>query len=369
VNGVVIIATDAGIFRLSGQSPNLPPTASVSNISKLSNETVSNNSCLLEYDNRVFFVSSNGLYQLQYSNEVDELVSTPLSVEVSDWFTRYAVAAVSYSALLRAFVVGFEGTSNLLAFNLSSEAWGQFRLAIGNTLAVTKDFDGFTIRIPQPSGSSTAFLCKWTDDSTDLANIVSRSGLEAVPAPLITSWAGNRASVTEQGVDVIDSICAPAEVAESQWPGVTQAFGSAVLRSLTGTQAIVEQTDDISPLPILSYLVSKSFDGGSQIQHSRVRSVNMLLAGSGKCAFTPVLLSAYEARESSTVEALVNVGNSNAVSLPNVEQRSLVGDLCRLKLRLSGVSSQWAIAVRLEGSVELLGYQFDTGAKARRRVE
>lgn len=364
VNGVVIAATDKGIFRISGENPSTPPSASTSNVSRLSNEVVNTSESLLVYESKVFFVSSNGLYQLQYSQETEELTSTPISTQVNDYFKRTPIS-VSYSPTYRAFVIGLANSSELLVYSFESETFTSFKFSfVPVSLKLGQTLDGY-LAVFNQSGSACVSLCVWDNNqSTDLSNA-------STLLPVDASVVGTSLNVGTTPVDV-SSLCTPAELVGLYSSNLVQAYGDNHARSLSGTVNISEHSGGRVPAPILTFVVSKAYMSDKLIRSHRVRAVNLLVAGTGELYSTLVFPNKdTSSRNQQTERTQINLTPGvvkPGVNLNNVNTRIATGDTCNIRLRFTGVNEAWALALQLTQDLLLLGWQLDTSVKKRGRV-
>jgi len=368
VNGVLIVSTDVGLFRISGSDVILPPNATTTNVSRISNEIALNQNCLLIYENKIFYVSVHGLYQLQYNLYTSEIQVTPMSTQVSDKFNNAPLALV-YSPTMRAFVISFTGSSVLLCYFLESESWCEFKLAFTSVPSIYQSYDGYGVNFINSTNSSLSnfHICFWdTTKTTDLSN---------------TSYICPNSTITARSVSIANvqsstaALITPACLIDSIDPGsnnLVQAYGRDQALSASGnTVTVSEYAGGAIASPIISYLVTKAFYSDKILRSARVRAINVLATGSGAILSRLVFDGANEANVGQQFDyTLVNSGGaSNSVQeKATVTSRVISGDTVLLRLRYSGVGEAWAYACRLDGTVSLLGYQLDSATKAKGRL-
>lgn len=348
VNGVIIAATNVGIFRLSGESPILPPTATTVNFSRLSNEVLPSADCLLVYEAKVFFVSSNGLFQLQYSRESAEVNSVAASVLVSDYFSLSPVC-LTYSSTCRAFLISFRQTDEILAFVFESETWTTFKFSFAGSVKLTQALDGYQA-VFADAGSFAAYVCKWTETNTDLAN--------AATALLPSTIVNSRSLSVSGSPTPANSLVTPAELIETLDSRLTMAFGDNTVQTTDGsTVAVSEYSGGSVPAPILSYLVTKAFYPSKLEPSSRARAYTLLLTGSG------TLLSKLVSDRPQPIETTIINSSGSVQQRANEAVRVVAGDTVQVRLRLFGITKDWQVALKLGSGLKLLGFQSDTSLK------
>jgi hypothetical protein len=375
VNGVLIAATDTGIFRISGDNVSTPPNAVTANTSRLSNEVVASSDCLLVYESRVFFVSANGLFQLQYSMDTEELALSPISVQTSDYFKRVPIC-LNYSTTYRAFIISFSSGRELLVYSFESETFSVFKFSFTPVaLRLSQTLDGYQVVFSQGGGNHTVYLCQWDNAvTTDLSNALDNllTGSPAIRTDAIIP--GSSLLVTASPTDV-NSLCTPAELIETldtaKAANLVVAYGENHARVSIGSDiTLTEHSGGRQPAPILSFYVSKAFMSDKLLRNNRIRAVNLLISGTGEI-LTGLLFpnkdvsNVSQAFERTSVN-LLSPGIVRANT--NVATRTANGDLVNLRLRLVGVGEGWVLACQLTQDIVLLGYQFDTSTKKRGRL-
>lgn len=359
VNGVAVIATDNGVYRISASSnANQPANSSDAIVTRVSNEIVINNQCFSVFGNRIYYASNNGLFALQYSNETQELVNESLSTNVGDKFV--AVNSLSYVEDMRSFMMTFTGTNEILAWNVDTECYYSIKFA--TSLLPTIDDDGFYFNVP---GDGVTYMLICTFDkasSTDLSNFNFSYTLP-----------GRWCNVTNLPSSV-DALVCPSELVQLlTTEKVVQTSGSNHVRSLTGKSFTVIEYAAGQVLPIDAYVVSKAFYGSRLDQSSRVASVNIMLAGVGSVAVAVV----HPTNDYTDRATRIDVWNINSngyqgepmlnAAYPKYNIRSSSGDTNVIRLRQLGISEAWSLALKIT-DVSLLGFQFITNVKSRRRL-
>lgn len=365
VNGVIIVGTDTGIYRISGTNANSPPNATTANVSRVSNEQITNPKCLLIYENRVFFVSGRGLYQLQYTDTNEEINITPLSVQVSDFFEKVPIC-LNYSTVHRAFIIYFRDTTEALVYTFNSETFSTIKFAFAPVIfSYSQTIDGLVVAFDD-SGNVSPHWVFWDSASTsDLSNALS-------PISPYTSSLGVRTSsvvlagstVVSSTPTLLDSIVPPVDFVSLLSASLAVAYGSNHAVSSSPPESVsYPTTGGIKTYPIECFFVSKAFSSDKLIRANRVKAINLLLSGAGTASTGLVLAN----RTPSFDTTSVNVSGS-IQETPNEVSRVVSGDLVNIRLRVLGVSEYWAIAVRLTDSLKLLGFQIDSSSKKRGRL-
>jgi hypothetical protein len=361
VNGVIIVSTDVGIFRLSGSDPTLPPNATSVNFSRLSNEILSTNESLLVYENRVFFVSRNGLFQLEYSRDVQELLLTPLSTQVSDHFKLIPYAIV-YSKTYRAFFIGFNDTPELLVYLFESDTWATFKFAFTGQPILNQTFDGYAVNFSR-TGDAFTNLHQVVWDLTydnDLQNI----GLIA-PNTIINA---RSTTLTSTPID-ISNLCTPPELIELLDPGnntLVQAYGNCAAKSASGGSVVISEYVGGGNAPVVSYLVTKAFYSDKMIRANRVRSVNLLCFGYGNLYSRLLFSGKSDDNIGQFIDATAVNGTGWLQEKANISYRAINGDTVNVRLRYQGVGEAWVLATKIPSGLVLLGWQLDTSVKKQR---
>lgn len=365
VNGVLIVATDTGIYRISGSTANAPPNATAANVSRVSNELIANAKCLLIYENRVFFVSSRGLYQLQYQDTTEEINITPLSTQVSDFFAKVPIC-LNYSAVHRAFMIYFRDTTEVLVYNFNSETFSTFKFGFAPVnFSFSQSIDGFVCSFTDASLVAPHWVFWDNSSTTDLSNAL-------LPISPYTASLGVRPSCTLLASSVsvsstptlVDSIVPPVDFVSLLSPLLSTAYGSNhAVSSSPPTTVSYPTTGGIRTYPIECFFVSKAFSSDKLIRANRVRAINLLLTGAGTANTAITLVNKTPTFDTTVVNSSGSVQENTSETT-----RVVAGDLVNIRLRLFGVSEYWAIAVKLTDSLKLLGYQVDSSTKKKGRL-
>lgn len=363
VSGVIFVATDAGIYRVSGSSANSPPSATTTTVSRVSNEVITGQSALAIYNNEVFYVSKNGLYSLQFNRENEEVNAKPLSVEVSDYFSQFTATDISFSEVYRGFLISFVETSAILVYLLETETFCVFRLSTSAIAKVIPSFDGYQLTINTTGADKHILFCKWDSSLTDLSNAPSS-------LPALSSVGANVQQFTE--LNQTNTLVTPAELLDTLSPNLRQSYGTDNARAIKGSVTIAEGTTTNNPLPIISSLVTKAFMSSKLIGANRVRAINLLLTGVGTVVAKSVYLTADFNDRVPDIKAL-SIGSNNGLqgeSFLNYQyaEQNSTADNTNVRLRFSGVSEAWALAIAFDSDIRILGYSFDTSSKKRGRL-
>lgn len=366
VNGVMAIGTDAGIFRVSGETANLPPTADSAIVSKVSSEVVPDSECFMVYENKVFYASRNGFFQLEYSQEVDELQNRSMSSHISNYFTGATPSAITFSQTLRSFVIGFMAFNSLLVFNVDSLTWYTIHLSSTLRPRVNQTFDGFVLKTVNDSADNYILICTWDSSAdTDLRYL---GGWSAGVFPALS------VTITEADTDV-SALSTPAEMMQSLAPPgvrILQGYGQNTARVVgQASVQITEHSGGKQPMPFYAYFVSKAFFDSFFRSH-RVRNLHLLLVGSGQIQ-TTIAFPTDDYRDRIIELNTYSLGEVNPYAgepLLNNEYvtRNPVGDTKNLRIRLLGISEAWQLCIRFLSGVRLAGLQFTSSRKSTRRA-
>jgi hypothetical protein len=377
VNGVIIVATDVGIFRIAGSGATSAPTASQANVAKVSSEIVPNNYCFVVFDNKVYYSSSTGFYQLQYAQEVDELSNESWSTLVNKRWNSGDPTAVSYSKQCRAFLLGFSDRNSLLAFNIDSLTWSEFKFATSARPHVNKTFDGVTFEtLATEEPFDENLLVNEFDSSTVDFNGLGIWFTGALP--------GLSTVITESDTDV-SGLMTPSELLSILDSRVLSGYGENTARCKgVASVTITEATDTIEPKPIVSAMVSKTFIGDKIGASNRVRGFSLVTNGSGTIdvlvhlptddyddvqlehnSYSLGLTNEY------TGEGLLNAQYSQrSASLTEVQstQRKTRSDVINIRTRVVGIAEAWQMCLKFSSGLRVVGFQFDTSRKGGRRL-
>lgn len=367
VNGVLIVATDVGIFRVSGANPTLPPDAATANVSRISTEVVNSSTCFTVYDNKIFYASTNGFYQLEYAQDTNELVNKSISSQVSDYFSKYTVDTVTFSRQFRAFLISFTNTKDILSYSIDSDIWSTIRLSTTIVPQINQTYDGFVLKTTETGGFDALVLAEWSNDTSDLANI---GGWTTAIFPPV--------SVTIGSTDTdISTLVTPAEFITLLNTNVVQGAGDNTARAIRSDSiTIVEHPGGLIPLPILSFSVPKSFISDKANDKlgnsSRLRAVNLIVKGTG--ALTVVSNFPY-ADYSDTKRQIYQYTIGTPLTyqgepMLNAQFSTLAskGETQNLRVRFTGVSEAWGVAFKFTNGLSLVGMQLDSMAKGTRRL-
>lgn len=357
VNGVIIVATDNGIFRLSGDSANQPPSATNTNIGRVASEVMSSVDSLLIINNKVLYASSNGLFQLEYSRDNEEITPTPMSTAVTDFFSQ-PVDVLMYSPTYRALILSFLNTNSLLFYSMESETWSEFKFAFQARPILCQSFDGVAFAFPRNDNANfnmhqTVWDMSYTSDLQNTALIAPN-----------TSILSRTATVTTTPTDV-STLVTPTEMLSNLNANVRMAFGSNHAVVDSGSAVVNEYAGGSIAAPIRAFLVTKDYFGNKLIRASRVRNLVLILTGTGTLTSRLLLSDDFRAAEYD-----VTIVNPSGQVQPGAEfaSRTVTGDTASVRLRFMGSSEYWAVGVELDTNLRLLGWQFDTSVKKRGRL-
>lgn len=362
VNGVSVVATDTGIFRISSSaSASRPANASDAVVSRVSSELLPNGECFTVFDNRIYYASSNGLYSLEYSEQQAELVNQSISENVSNKFTN--VNTLSYVKELRSFLITFDNLNEILALNVDTNTYYTLKFA---TIAKPQiDDSGFYFTVAGES-STNLLVCSFdSSQPTDLSNFSSVFGY---------SLPGRSLTITHKPTSCNALVCPAELLALFTTAKHTLASGDNHARLIGSDSALVtEYLSHTSALPIDSYMVSKAFFANRLDQSSRIQSISLILAGVGSVWGALVQPTNDYSDRAVAIEQWL-IGDQlyegepmlNA-AFPRTQVRANAGNTSLAKLMLLGISESWQIAMRLN-NISLLGLQFNTLVKSRKRL-
>jgi hypothetical protein len=365
VNGVLLVASDSGIYRVSGTAPNQPPNAQLANVSRVSNEVVSRQDNIIVYNNQVFYTSTNGLYSLEYNRETEEIMPTPVSQEVSNLFTPGATGLI-YSNFYRSLIMSFNGVDDLLVYNLETETFAQFRIAGNASVKINQTLDGFKAVVPSTvSGQSTIFYCVWDSGTVDFANI----GTFVIPTNNLIGT-----SQTFFPSPSLSRLVTPAELLSTINPALVQSYQSNSVRVIGSNSVLITEVSVTNaPLPVISAFVTKNFAPPKLIAANRIRAVNLLVGGSGAAKVSVAYQAVdYNDRVPETKNIAINSTDGyRGESLLNYayeSEQTSVGSPINVRIRTAGISEAFEIAVVFDGTLVFVGYQIDSSAKKRGRL-
>lgn len=366
VNGVLIAATDVGVFRVSGSNASSPPNATDGNVARISNEILPTNRCFSVYENKVFYASRNGLYQLQYLQEVNEIANESMSSHVSSYFTKFTTNTLTYSDTLRAFLISFTGTRELLVLALDSETWSTIKMSTTLAPDINQTYDGFTLKTTNTATDDCIILCDWTTASTDLSNFAAFVGLTTAIVPGASQTINNYATS-------LDDLVTPAELIATLSAKCVQTEGDNTAMVLgAATVNVVEAAGGISALPIISYFVTKAFVSDRLNRGHRIRGCNILMRGQGALTTALVLpTSFYGDRYQSFNTYLVNASSihqGEGMLNAAYDVQLAKGNTINLRVPMVGISEAWQLACMFSSGLYVAGLQFDTSRKSLRRT-
>lgn len=358
-NTYAAIATNTGIFRVSSASnANKPANATDAVVTQVSSEVVPGVNSFTVFDNRIYYVSSNGMYALEFSEQVQELTNTSMSVNVSNKFTN--VKSIAYVDEIRAFVISFSNTSELLAFNIDSESYYSIKFATPVKANVTSSSIQFVF-----AGESSTYLMVASFGKQLTTDFVNFSGVSfSIP---------QRSALVTHMPSSVDGLCTPAELASTIAPTqkLVVASGDNSVLLLGGGSVLLTEPDVTT---INSSLVTKAFFGGRLDQSARVASVSLMLAGTGDL-ITSVFYPSnnYSDRTASfelwtLTDATYQGEPMLNAAYPSYGVRASAGNTNVIKLRQLGISESWQLALKLGNTLRLLGLQFETHVKSRKRL-
>lgn len=350
VNGVVIVGTDVGVFRISGENNITPPNATTARVSKIADGLVDNQQCLLVWEGRVFVANEFGLYKLEYAQQSEDIVVQSISINVQDFFVK-RVNALMYSPYYRSLMMSFYDSDGLLVYNLYSDTFTQFLPSFSDSLNVTQGIDGYLITSDQDNtykgNALKCFLvCNWTSDSTDLSNV------SGITAPNLTLT--NR-SVAVSGVTDASSLCSAVE----KFSSLEQCYGKNTLKG-TGT-AEDTTTTGVTPYPIISFYRTKAFISDRLFNSNRLRFFLTLISGIGSGTFW------LYGRDRESRQTTYTIGSDGTKTIDDQLYEQVVSDMDFVKLRSEGVGEYFYMVCQLSG-IELVGFQLDLSSQGSRQL-
>jgi hypothetical protein len=369
VFGILVVATDVGIFRISGESATATPSATSAVTVLLSREIAPSSASFDLFENKLFYISRNGLFVLEYNNDIQDLQNTNLAAHVSNYFQAKSPHALIWSPKLKSFLVQFSNTRELLQFNFDSFTWSIIKLATLLPPQLNNSFDGFTLttEATNGSGSNTAIiLCEWDAATTDLTGIASWSSFMTLSIP------GTQQQVLPSPTEM-SNLVTPAELISFFNTRCCQAEGDNHAR-VVGTSAalIVEHEGGMADLPIKSAFVTKAFTSDRLNRAHRIRACNLLLRGSGFLLTRLVLpVFNYEDRFDECQAwaiALSPPYQGNDLLNAAFSVRIAPGNSINLRIPMLGHAEAWQLACQFDASLAIVGLQFDTSRKGLRRT-
>jgi hypothetical protein len=330
---------------------------------------VPSTSSFVIYENKLFYISRNGLFILEYDQKIQELGNTVFSPHVSDYFETKSPIALAWSNTLQSFLIGFGGTLDLLQLNVKSLTWSSIRLATSLAPKLNTSFDGFTLLTTATTGSGTQsalILCEWDRVDRDLEDITSWNSLLNLQLP------GTQVAVYNTPTDV-SGLVLPSALVCSLNSNCVQAPGPNHARVIGSNQVLlVEHPGGMAPLPIVSAFVTKAFTSDRLNRSNRIRGCNLLLRGRGTISVRLVLpVYGFDDRFDELTTWVVGSPSQHAgEGLLNAAfaVRLAPGDTTNLRVGMVGHAEAWQLACVLSSGLAVAGLQFDTSRKGLRRT-
>ena len=173
-------------------------------------------------------------------------------------------------------------------------------------------------------------------------------------------------------VSAPNTLKTPAELLVTLDPTIVQTYGYDNARTTLGSTTVSDGVVNNSIVPIVSAFVSKDFSQSNLLGANRVRAINLLAKGSGAAKIRVVYQSQdYNDHlpdvQSFAIDSSAGYSGESLLNYQYAEQ-SPVGDTANIRLRVTGVSEAWAVAVIWTGTLSWLGFQFDSSAKKKGRL-
>ena len=362
VNGVIIVATDSGIFRISGRQRTESPNAVVALVAKVSNQVISND-CLIAADNLVFFANRNGLFQLEYNKEIEETAATDISLPVSNLFNQIPFK-LTFSRTLYSIVVEWTTQKQrMLRYDMQNRTFSYIQLSISNNIRLPNGVDGFWVE----SSTGVAFAL-WDDNATsDLENI------QNAPNPTYMTLVGNSVTITTANTNCFLLVNPPELLQTFAGSGnVVPGYGYSFARAIGSTVVVTEANNSQQPKPIYSAFTTKDLYTDKLTRAMRVRNLAVVLSGSGtsNIAITPSSYVGQQSNKIYTIDLLSNgtytIGNATAKS--SNSQRWLAGDSALIQLEGFDNADAFRLSGSFSTSLQFIGFGFDVSSKQNKLI-
>lgn len=348
VNGVMLVFNEVGCYRVTGKSRNEPPNAITAIISKLSNYTAEESTCIT-IDNKVYFCNKLGLFSINYSNEQSDGVVTELSLPVSDWFTNVPTQ-ISYSPIMDSVLINGTGQNKQLRFNITTGTWSYAHVAVPYPLKTYKTYDGFLV-----NNGNFQLTCVWSNVATvDLMdfNLIVTSEVFAANSQTIATT-NTQTPTLVSAHELMQTYAVSGTVVPTYGNGA-RAVGSA--------SVVTEASSAKAAKPIIAHAVTKALYTDKATRGMRLRSISVYIKGVG------LVRTAVTGTEASSISRHnITIDNEGAYSITGAKQKSHnglpTGDTVVASLTDLGIANAFNVAFEIGQNIEVVGYALDTSAK------
>lgn len=358
VNGIIIIATDVGIFRVSGSNRIEPPNAVSAFVSRVSNQVLSNFRCITSANNQVFFCNRNGLFVLEYQKNIEETASTDISLPVANLFSQEP-SVITYSDTHQSLLVEFASQkTKLLRLDLLTNAYSYVQTSVSNNTRIMGNFDGFW-----SESASGLVVCFWNRESTsdfeNLENFVPSATYSPIGLTASVTTSNTNTSLLATPPELIQSLAGTGVVVPGYGYGFSRAVGSTVV--------VTEANNLKQAKPIISNFVTKDLYTDKLTRGLRIRNLSVVLSGNGVSNIS-IVPSSYVAQQSNSIYTLTLNSNgtysiANATVKGSNSQRWLAGDSAVIQLEDFENTEAFRLAGSLTSSLEFIGFGFDVSSK------
>jgi hypothetical protein len=357
VNGVILVASDTGIYRVSGKERNSPPTADTAVISRLTNQTSEPNSFLVA-ENAVYLANELGLYKVNYVREQDEGVIEDIGLPVSNLFNEKPTALI-YSRSLNSLLVKFPSQRKLLAYSLLTKTFYQVHVSIPFDLQLFSTLDGYLF-----SNGTVQVVATWNKTSTvDLRDF-----------EVFTQFITPALELTIDTTPVSANTLALSPYLLQRYAGSNVALPvyNNQVRAVGSSFILTEQSAGNSARAILSSVVTKTIYTDKLNRGLRLREANALYTGSG----TGTMLVADAGSENSNQRLplyLLTIDSTGRTTITGEQNKASANlaypssDTAVVRLGNFGIAEAYVVAFQLSTGLELVGFSLNTSAKTLSR--
>lgn len=355
VNGVLLVSTDSGVFRVSGRERNAPPNASQAVVAKLTSQTFATN-CLQVINNNVYLANENGLYEVKYSREADEGVLEELSLPISGLFAA-APLQMTYSDNLDSILIKRTSRRKLLTYNLLSRTWSYTHVAVPYETVLFPTLDGYVF-----SASGTQVVASFDkQQAVDLAEI---GFLGAFTIAALTQSVNTTPTATLDLVSPVELLqpYAASGVVLPAYDNQARAVGSA--------SVVTETASGNVPKPILSSAVTKALYTDKAQRGMRLRDAFVFLkrTGTARVVVVPVS-SAYKDSANPGHTIALSSDGTYTIAGAKTKQSPAYPSGDTVVVQLSDLGMSEAYAVGFEFTNEVVGFQLNTSAKTLGKLQ